>query len=98
MVCLFLQVLILLANVFVHLPVGEEAELTCRSNEFECSKGICIPQSLKCDGITDCDDGSDEKDCGMSRVIVPYRKNSKKSDTRKNAVITLNNRKRWLYC
>ena len=32
----------------------------CKEHDFSCSNGQCIPESYKCDGLTDCDDGSDE--------------------------------------
>ena len=32
----------------------------CLVDEFNCTKGGCIPKSWKCDGQSDCEDGSDE--------------------------------------
>ena len=33
--------------------------------EFQCESGQCVDQSRQCDGRADCDDGSDEQDCGQ---------------------------------
>jgi hypothetical protein len=35
----------------------------CRDGEFNCTSGVCINASWKCDGEIDCDDGSDEHNC-----------------------------------
>lgn len=35
----------------------------CRSDQFTCDNGECIPGHLQCSGKTECSDGSDEKLC-----------------------------------
>ena len=36
----------------------------CKSYEDRCDSGECIFDYASCDGIEDCDDGSDESGCG----------------------------------
>lgn len=33
---------------------------TCARDQFQCQNGECIPMQQKCDGDSDCRDGSDE--------------------------------------
>ena len=34
----------------------------CSDNEFTCAEGHCVDMNLRCDGRTDCEDGSDEQE------------------------------------
>ena len=46
-------------------PDGTNTPVTCKEYQFGCSnRNQCIEYSGMCDGVTDCDDGSDEKYCG----------------------------------
>ncbi|KYM75828.1 hypothetical protein ALC53_13893 [Atta colombica] len=36
----------------------------CGDTEFRCTDGSCINYVLQCNGVNECSDGSDERDCG----------------------------------
>lgn len=37
----------------------------CSASDFQCQNGRCIQKEKKCNGRDDCNDFSDEQDCGM---------------------------------
>ena len=42
----------------------------CDSSEFQCSNGRCIKAYYECDnGLVNCDDDSDEQNCGMYIIV-----------------------------
>lgn len=42
--------------------IGQHAHV-CPAGNFHCSRGHCISMELRCDGINDCGDNSDEAGC-----------------------------------
>lgn len=44
----------------------------CKDGEFVCTNGDCVSNEYVCDGIADCDDGSDENSCGEFKQIAVF--------------------------
>ena len=54
---------IILIISFYHIILSFLKFSECTEDQFVCNNGECISKDFKCDGDTDCDDGSDEFDC-----------------------------------
>lgn len=46
-----------------HSPDVEPRPPTCGPGKFRCDDGACIDDDYRCDEVTDCRDGSDERYC-----------------------------------
>ena len=44
----------------------------CGSGEWECNDGQCINEDYLCDRLPDCNDESDELECGGGGNLAPY--------------------------
>ncbi|KAI1297126.1 Low-density lipoprotein receptor-related protein 3 [Halotydeus destructor] len=53
------------SNRGIHLTyfIGPQFSPKCKSNQFRCNNGKCIPKAWKCNRKDECNDGSDEADC-----------------------------------
>jgi hypothetical protein len=47
---------------------------SCGLTEFNCDNGDCVLLESRCDGIQNCEDGSDEKGCGVLQSLDDYNK------------------------
>ncbi|KAL1463904.1 hypothetical protein MTO96_043136 [Rhipicephalus appendiculatus] len=44
---------------------------SCSERHFKCvAEGNCVPRSWQCDGVSDCNDGSDEQGCHANRTCL----------------------------
>ncbi|CAG7838540.1 unnamed protein product [Allacma fusca] len=56
---------------FTVRDIGGPGEIGCSESELECRSGECVPDGSRCDGISQCGDGSDEAGCPPSILPVP---------------------------
>lgn len=42
----------------------------CAHTKWECGSGECLPMEMRCDGIVQCKDKSDELHCGMYMLLI----------------------------
>ena len=40
----------------------------CTAAQFTCSNGQCVPLSARCNNVNECNDGSDEQNCGNVKI------------------------------
>ena len=54
---------------FVVICTNYPADKSCKPDQFKCEDGTCIDGGLKCDGVLQCPDSTDEVGCGMLQPI-----------------------------
>uniref|UniRef100_A0A8C4QIE6 Low-density lipoprotein receptor-related protein 2 n=1 Tax=Eptatretus burgeri TaxID=7764 RepID=A0A8C4QIE6_EPTBU len=55
-------------RVCVPNPSAEPPTEQCPTTSFPCQNGRCVPSTFRCNGHDDCNDGSDESNCGYGNV------------------------------
>jgi len=67
---LFIHLFIHVLNYALMVVAATRPPGGCHDNEMQCRDGSCITSSWRCDRHLDCDDGSDEDDCGTVNHII----------------------------
>ena len=47
---------------------------SCKEGEFTCGNGLCVDLDKRCDGVEQCDDGTDEDKCKFIKLSESYKK------------------------
>ena len=62
----------------------------CEDRQFTCDHGTCVDMENRCDQHADCEDESDEKDCGIVHVNpVKYLKDKPPPSINGNAFVSV---------
>jgi hypothetical protein len=52
----------------------------CSAYQYRCADGQCIDMHLRCNGLYECGDMSDEDKCGTSKYLIPHNMQRKSSE------------------
>ena len=55
----------------LHILILPPTEITCGEGKIKCFNGReCIAKENVCNGLADCADSSDERDCGKTMTLI----------------------------